>query len=343
MKLAQIILLQRATEGYWGMAKRDSVLECASPLWTLHASRKAHRFSANPGGIQSQSPGLRGTSYPGKRSKLFSTLKGLRPTVARWMQPLQGWGIFLPLTQGSSFLATLGWMTQSLWDWPLRAAYKEQSTPKPGGLRRFMERTLCLIIIVGCSLIVHAQESSGKASRKSGRDSLTFKNGDVLFGLLNAIDSTNGITWNRSDALDEFRFRPDRITQLDFSTAAVPPQKTSSNLCSVQLTNGDQFQGDLVSYDGEKLKLDTWFGGELQFPKETVALVVPLGLPRPTIFSGPTGLEGWTIGKVNAAGLLETGEWVYQNGAFYAFKSASIARDVHLPESTSVQFDIEWR
>jgi len=27
---------------------------------------------------------------------------------------------FDPLTQGSSFLATLGWQTQSLWDWVLQ-------------------------------------------------------------------------------------------------------------------------------------------------------------------------------------------------------------------------------
>ena len=31
-------------------------------------------------------------------------------------QPRWGWGNFYPLTQGSSFLATLGWRTQSRWD-----------------------------------------------------------------------------------------------------------------------------------------------------------------------------------------------------------------------------------
>jgi hypothetical protein len=38
-----------------------------------------------------------------------------RPTVA---QPRWGCGDFSRLTQGSSSLATLGWRTQSRWDWP---------------------------------------------------------------------------------------------------------------------------------------------------------------------------------------------------------------------------------
>lgn len=197
-------------------------------------------------------------------------------------------------------------------------------------------RSILLLLLV--SVAAQAQPA-----RKTGRDALTFKNGDVLLGSLTGIDTTNGIAWYRADALNEFRFRPERVTQLDLSAAAQPPPKASSNLCSVQLNNGDQFQGELVFYDGQTLKLDTWFGGELQFPRQAVALVVPLGLPKPAIFAGPTGLEGWTMGKVNAAGLVESGEWVYQNNALYAFKSASIARDVHLPDSASMQFNLEWR
>ena len=204
-------------------------------------------------------------------------------------------------------------------------------------------RTFVLILASLCLVAAGSAQEAGKATRKSGRDALTFKNGDILFGSLTSIDGTNGIAWTRTDALNEFRFRADRVTELSLASAVVPPEKVSSNLCSVQLNNGDQFQGDLVSYDGQTLKLDTWFGGPLAFPKDSVALVVPLGLPKPTVFAGPTGLDGWTIGKVNAAGLLDTGEWVYQNNALYAFKSASIARDLHLPDSASIQFDLEWR
>jgi hypothetical protein len=188
-----------------------------------------------------------------------------------------------------------------------------------------------------------AEPTTKQAPRKTGRDALTFRNGDVLFGSLTSIDAENGIKWTRADARNEFHFNPERISEVDFANAANAPSQVSSNFCSVQLSNGDQCQGELVYYDGAKLKLNTWFAGELEFPREAVALVVPLGLPKPTIFAGPSGLEGWTMGKVNAGGLVEAGEWIYQNNALYAFKSASIARDVHLPDSCSMQFDLEWR
>ncbi len=94
-----------------------SVLECGSPL-PLWIQTTTGEPSKNPNGIPSQSPGLRGTSYPGKDRPEFSqpqwgcgsgrqvhdaTPLGLRP-------------ILLP-PQGSSCLATLGWRAQSLWDW----------------------------------------------------------------------------------------------------------------------------------------------------------------------------------------------------------------------------------
>ena len=37
------------------------------------------RVSANPKGIESISPGLRGTSYPGSKTEKLPTLKGLHP------------------------------------------------------------------------------------------------------------------------------------------------------------------------------------------------------------------------------------------------------------------------
>src|SRR5690349_4352419 len=139
-----------------------------------------------------------------------------------------------------------------------------------------------------------------KPQKKSARDSILFKNGDVLFGALQSIDAQNGIRWNRSDALSEFSFAPEHISQLELSSLTRTNPPASSNLCQVILANGDQLQGDLISYDGEKLTLDTWFAGTIELPKAAVALITPLGLPNPTLFAGPTGTEGWTMGRVQA-------------------------------------------
>lgn len=184
---------------------------------------------------------------------------------------------------------------------------------------------------------------SATAHGQNTRDAILFRNGDVLLGKLRSIDRDSGIQWNRSDALSTFQFAPEKVAQVEFGNLKTQEVEPSTNLCSVHLQNGDMLQGNLLGYDGDKVTIDTWFAGQLELPKNSVALIVPLGLPKPTLFAGPTGLEGWTMGKVNAQALVDSGEWVYSNGAFYAMKSASIARDLKLPDTASIQFDLEWR
>jgi hypothetical protein len=202
-------------------------------------------------------------------------------------------------------------------------------------------RLLTSIALIFC-VATAAQDAEPKPKR-AARDSILFRNGDALFGTLGAIDAAQGIRWIRSDAVGDFSFEPAHVSELALSFPEAPAQPASSNLCTVQLTNGDQFQGILQGYDGEKAVLETWYGGRVEVPKTSLALLIPMGLPKPVIFEGPTGVEGWTMGRVNNAALVDSGEWHYQNKAFYAVKPASIARDMALPDSASLQFDLEWR
>jgi hypothetical protein len=71
----------------------------------------------NPEGIVSSSPGLRGTSYPGLMERDASTPTGLcRAGRATGPNPFRVDDVCFTIPQGSSFLATLGFMTESLWD-----------------------------------------------------------------------------------------------------------------------------------------------------------------------------------------------------------------------------------
>jgi hypothetical protein len=72
----------------------------------------------NPKGVVSSSPGLRGTSYPGKAPKQFLNPEGVVAWLGTEPQPLRGWEANLISTQGSSFLATLGFEPESRWDSP---------------------------------------------------------------------------------------------------------------------------------------------------------------------------------------------------------------------------------
>ena len=84
-------------------------------------------FSLNPKGIPQQSPGLRGTSYPGATDLKRQNPNGVSALVnvrSGGSQPRWGCCFALPLTQGSSFLATLGFVAESRWDSKKRHASK---------------------------------------------------------------------------------------------------------------------------------------------------------------------------------------------------------------------------
>ena len=71
----------------------------------------------NPNGIESISPGLRGTSYPGWMKIENPTPTGLRQAGrARGHNPFRVGDVCFTDSQGSPCRATLGWMTESLWD-----------------------------------------------------------------------------------------------------------------------------------------------------------------------------------------------------------------------------------
>jgi hypothetical protein len=110
----------------------------------------------------------------------------------------------------------------------------------------------------------------------------------------------------------------------------------------VRLTNDDQLEGELLALDGSQITLKTWYAGELHFPRSLIQSIMPTGPSRSTIYEGPAGLDGWTLGKTTAD-LPNQGQWAYRNGAFYATRAASIARDVHLPDVASLSFDLTWK
>lgn len=170
---------------------------------------------------------------------------------------------------------------------------------------------------------------------------LAFTNGDVLLGELVRVMPDGALEWRHPDAAGAIQFRPGTVTEVRFNDAVAASQ-TLSNRCVVKLTNLDELEGGLRSLDERELVLETTYAGVLHLPRSRVQTILPLSERMETVFTGPTGMEGWTIGKVNAL-LGEGGQWRYLNGAFYAREAASVARDIKLPASTTLEFDIEWR
>ena len=188
--------------------------------------------------------------------------------------------------------------------------------------------------------------STAEAARSNSRllastDSILFLNGDLLYGALQSIDPQQGILWRHPDALQPIELSTESISEIKFGPRP-ESNPAYTNTCIVYLTNQDQLEGKLVSCDAEKLTLETWYAGPINIPRRMVRMLTIIPSNLLTVFEGPTGLGGWTMGKVVSAGG-EGGEWKYKNGAFYAGQPASIARDLKLPDSASIEFDLAWK
>ena len=182
--------------------------------------------------------------------------------------------------------------------------------------------------------------AAGFVHRSDIADALVFDNGDVLYGDLRAIDAGR-VQWQRSDAVSTLEFEAAHVTEVLFRQWPASPRVTIPT-CRVRLTNEDELEGQFVSMDADHVVLETWYAGRLAIPRPSIQVFLPLPPKGKTVFAGPTGLEGWTVGKVRTPGT-KGGEWRYKDGAFYAAEAASIARDIQLPDVASLQFDIVWK
>ncbi|MFO1500862.1 MAG: hypothetical protein U1G07_21155 [Verrucomicrobiota bacterium] len=176
---------------------------------------------------------------------------------------------------------------------------------------------------------------------KLPREALLFRNGDLLYGMLESITAEAQVRWRHADVAHVIDFKPENIAEIRFPHR--PLAVTNGvHTCRLELSNGDELEGSLVSLDQQQAELQTWYAGSLVVPHRFIQTITPVSLEGSIVYEGPAGLEGWTIGKVVSA-LGDAGEWKYKNGAFYATNAASIARIVNLPDISKLEFDLAWK
>jgi hypothetical protein len=212
-------------------------------------------------------------------------------------------------------------------------------------------RALCSLALLASIHLSEAAEPVAEAApegvqapaspRSGGGDFLLFANGDLLLGTLQSIHAERGLRWHRADIAAPIDFGLTNLREVQFQLR--PPTGLGfTNDALVQLTNGDELEGRLQEVDAETVVLHTWYAGTLRLVRGLVRMIRPLPSSRPPVFVGPAGLDGWTSSQVKTLGN-RAGQWQYRNGAFYARRAASIARDVKLPEVASVEFDLAWK
>ena len=88
----------------------------------------------NPNGIESFSPGLERSDYPGWTFNPVTTPTRLRQAAcARGHNPFRVGNVWFTISQGSPCRATLGCMTESLWDSRMAARRAHDLEPTIAG------------------------------------------------------------------------------------------------------------------------------------------------------------------------------------------------------------------
>jgi hypothetical protein len=211
----------------------------------------------------------------------------------------------------------------------------------------FTLRLFGLALLLAVAMATHAAETNAPAGAVQGprllrsREAILLRNGDMLYGTLDAISPASGVRWRHPDTEQPIEFLPESVTEIHFPTR---PWRSApgANTCRLQLSNNDELEGELAVSDAEKTVLKTWYAGEVTIPHKMIQALLPVPPEGAVLYQGPTGLDGWTIGKVVSA-LGDAGEWKYKNGAFYATNAASIARKLDLPEVAKIEFDLAWK
>lgn len=172
-------------------------------------------------------------------------------------------------------------------------------------------------------------------------DSVLFSNGDFVYGKLVGIGAQRDIRWQHPDAKEPIQFKSTNITQIDLATAH--RMNEDSNTCHVAFINNDGLKGNLVSCDKDAVLLNTGYAGQLRLQRAMLESLVIVPPPQPPIFQGPTEIESWTHGKSVAVPMGDSGQWTFRDGAFFASKASSIAKDLHLPDTAQIEFDLVWK
>lgn len=178
--------------------------------------------------------------------------------------------------------------------------------------------------------------ATNSAPENSG-EFLELLDGSTLHGQLGSIEAGKGLSWIYPDAKQPIGLTPENLAAIRFPVGANTAVPDSESTCQFRFVNGDEFFGNLLSLNETELELQTWFGGKFKTSRDMVRSIRFQPKGANPIYEGPTGSEGWQIGRnPNTVG------WEYRGGAFIGNSPGTLGRDLKLPDASRIEFDMSW-
>jgi hypothetical protein len=164
-------------------------------------------------------------------------------------------------------------------------------------------------------------------------DVLEFVDGSALHGQLSRMDLAHGLSWATPEAKNTIQFRPEHVNFIRFARARNVPLGPT---CHLRFGNGDDLYGSISALDNERLRLETWFGGDMVIPRSALRSITFLSSNYTVAYEGPYDQGGWLIANNSAEG------WTFHDGAFVGSGAGAMGRDLGLTNSATVEFDLAW-
>lgn len=163
---------------------------------------------------------------------------------------------------------------------------------------------------------------------------LQLLDGSNLHGGLRGITSTNGLVWDHPAAREPLQLLLTNVSVVRFDRALQPEHsfKASSRF---HFKNGDELIGNILEIKDQKMRLQSWFGDNVQADLNTVDVITFSSKGYNLLYEGPAGLDGWHIGR-------NPKSWEYRDGAFVANGADLLGRDFGLSGSATLEFELQW-
>lgn len=163
---------------------------------------------------------------------------------------------------------------------------------------------------------------------------LQLTDGSSLHGTLRGIDGTNRLVWAHPAAKDPLQFSLGSMSVLRFDEAEAMPRNFTPS-ARLQFKNGDELVGNLRSIKDDTVRFQSWFGEDIQAQLPALESVLFSARGYNLLFEGPTGTNGWRIGR-------NPRSWEYKDGAFFANGADLLGRDFGIKDSSTLEFDLAW-
>ena len=187
---------------------------------------------------------------------------------------------------------------------------------------------LLILILLAAFFPAFAQDDA----RRSGI--LQLSDGSTLHGTLGSIDGHRELSWTHPAAKSALQFSLSNMASVRFEEA-VRAKHDFTPSARFQFKNGDELVGNVRAIKDNTLSFQSWFGDNVQAQLPALEAILFSARSYNLLYEGPTGTNGWRIGK-------NPRSWEYKDGAFVANGADLLGRNFGLSNSSTLEFDLAW-